>query len=262
MPLVEIIKFILSKIPHKYFTRCLVKCYEGFKHNPIPTILLLIIIYKCWPLVSYHKNANFIKEYKDQQIRIEINKALNYCGNGTTIGRISIGTLFASDEVNSFLFNIIRSCDKSLVKERKDKSCDLDVKWLNPEWRKIHEIDTRTLDVLNQDTLDLGHNSIIFKDGQPIWLNIFNEDGTLTKDGHAIKIITPKFFEIIVGSKRSVKILGVVKVRHPVYKHIVYLFTMSFWHNNFGLPEMNCEDGKTKILSSLAKQQRKQLEYN
>ena len=261
MPLIEIIKFILSKTPRKYFVKCFAKCYEGFRHNPIPTLLLLGLIYWLWPLIFYHKNANFIKEHQDHQIEIEINKALNYCGNGTTIGRVSIGTIFASDEANSFLFNIMRSCDKSLIKERKDKSCDLDVKWLNPEWRKIHQIDSRTLDVLNQDTLDLGHNSIVFKDGQPIWLTMFKEDGSLTKDGNMIKVITPKLFEILASSKRSVRSVGVVKVRHPIYKNIVYLYTLSFWYNNSGLPEMNCKDGKSKILSSLARLQRKQLEY-
>lgn len=254
-----IIKIIISKIPREYFIKSIIRFYEGFKNNPILTFIILFVIWQLQPLLFVHKNTAFIKESQDLKIEREINTALNDCGNGTTIARIGIGTEFITDDRVSFLFDIIRSCDKSLVPFRKDGKCDLDVKWLNPAWQETEEIDLRTLEALNRDTIDLGSFSLSFRDNVPLWLNMFNKEGGTTKIGAAIEEMTPKLFKILSNSKRTIKDIGIVKIRHPIYRHIVYLYTMSFWYNDDGLPDMKCEKNKTRILRKLAKMTKQSL---
>ena len=231
------------------------------RRNPIFIGLLLFVAYKIPTLFFVHKNSQYIANSERSQIEKEVNLALNECGNGTTIARISIGTLYRSENATSFFFDTVRSCDKNLSGLREDGSCDLDVSWLNPAWKEHEDLDAKTIELLNSDTINLGGSyNFTFKDGQPIWLTLFLEDGTLTQQGNIIKVIAPKLFEILENSKRSIKQIGVVKVRHPTYKSIVYLFTMSFWFNEYGEPEINCLQNRGAILRNLAKKQKQQLQ--
>lgn len=261
-----VVKYLVAH-PPRLLKEWIKNFLKDLSRNPILYFIfiapfVLALIYGSY-LIFIHKNADFIKVAKGVVMLEEINLALNSCGNGATVGAISIGEEYITDDKISFTFEYMRSCDKNLLESRTDGKCDLDVKWLNPEWQKIHEIDNSTLRVLNSDFISFGGLNMVFKDGQPIWIPFRNDDGTLTKEARAIEIITPKLFDMLNdktrGSKRAVNDIGIVKLNHPNYKHIVYLFTLSFWNSSFGLPEMLCEKNKTQILRRLYKVKKQQL---
>jgi hypothetical protein len=263
MILIKIFNFIKNFIiEHPTLVKgWIVNFVKDVKRSPILTGLLLFILYKLGDVFFIHQNAEHISNHKREQIKKEINLSLNECGNGSTISRISIGTVYRRDDATSFLFDIVRSCDKHLSGIRDNKTCDLDVKWLNPAWRQSEDLDSKTMKLLNSDTINLGGSyNFVFKDGQPIWLNLFKEEGVPTRQAEVIKVIAPKLFEILNSSKRTISQIGVVKVRHPTFHNIVYLFTLSFWHNDYGEPEMKCNFNKDKILRNLAKKQKQLLQ--
>lgn len=236
--------------------------FKEIKRNPIFIGLIIYTAYNLSYFYFIHKNAHFINNVEAIEIEEEINLALNECGNGATIARVSIGTLYATSDKTSLFVDTVRSCDKALAGERDDGTCDLDVSWINRSWKKVHDLEQDTLDLMNGTHISLGMNyNYPFKDGQPIWLEIFNRDGSLADSGIALNIIAPELFGILKSSKRSIEKIGVVKVTHPIYHHIVYLFTLSFWYNENGMPEKKCEHTKTAILKALAKKQKHQLLY-
>ncbi len=254
-----IIKIIISKIPNKYFVKSIVRFYEGIRHNPILTILILFAFYKLIPLINAHKNATFIQSTKSVEIVIEVSNALNHLGNGSTIAGISIGREYFLDDKISFTTDFVTSCDKSFPGYVKFGKCDIPVEWMNPAWQKIHDIDRRSLEALNKDEIKLGKFSIIFKDSIPLCLDIYNEDFTISKTGSLLKEYVPDLFAILEFSKRTVEDICIVRIRHPLYKNIVYLFTLSSWHNDYGRPEMEFKEDKVKILKRLARIKKRQL---
>lgn len=254
-----IINIIISKIPSKYFIKSIVRFYEGVKHNPILTILILFAFYKLIPLINSHKNATFIQSVKVLEIEKEVSNALNHLGNGSTIAGISIGEEYFLDDKISFTTDFVTSCDKNFPGYIKFGKCDIDVKWMNPAWRKVHEIDKRSLEALNKDEIKLGKFSIIFKDEIPLCLNIYNEDYTLSQTGILLKEYVPDLFTILESSKRTVEDICIVRIRHPLYKNIVYVFTAASWQNDYGRPEMKFEKDRVKILQRLARIKKRQL---
>ena len=268
--LLLILKDFIIQHP-QFFKQWLASIKQDVKKNPVKAYFFLAIIglvmYKYPHIKWLHKNSQFHSSINDKEITKEINLALNECGNGSTITRIAIGDQLYNPEnlekTSSFSFDIVRSCDRYLSRVRKDGSCDLDVSWLNQSWRQIETLDSGTLNLLNSDQLMLGYGEnakqYVFKDGIPIWLKIFNSDHTLSAEGNFVKAVAPKLFDILKSSKRTIDKIGVVKVRHPTYNHIVYLFTLSFWYNESGLPEKKCDNNRSAILRNLARVQRKQL---
>ena len=226
----------------------------------------MIILYQLSLLIPVHKNRYFSSSVNKLAIEKSINAKVVECANGTTITRMVFGQEVLSQDKISFAFDIATSCNKDVAKRFGKDDCDVDIYWSNPIFSKIKEINKATVDFIKQDTIVISHGNekkvLEFGDGQPVWLNIFDENKELTIEGGVINKIIPMLIGVLKRTHKPLSRVGFVKVRDPNFKHVIYLFTLSFWHNSYGEAEKKCVDefgGEDHILRDLAAQQRKQL---
>ena len=261
-----IIKFILRN--PKWIWNLIKSVLSQFSITPckyilislIATIFILIayvaIIAK--PLIYTHANRYFNASNSSKSIEKLMNRSINACGDGSTFARAVIGKKFNEELKTSLEIDIVRSCDKSKTRYRKNGDCGIDAYWVNGFYQNTHYLEDSTIAFINQDDFQLGDRHFNFKEGEPIWLNLVDVDDRDTIEGLNLKIIAPEIHRILSRMQKSIYGIGFVKVRDPIFKDVVYIFTLSFWVNDNESFKRKCAD-KTLILKRIANKQMQSL---
>ncbi len=261
MWLPELLKYLISH-PPKYLKKWIVEFIHSFIKNPILTILILAILFYLLPVLLFrHENSHFIEAADNRDIIQTINTSLIELGNGATITRIAIGKEFYEEDKVSFAFDIVRTCDEAMARFRNSKNCVVNTYWLNSAYREVVNANKSTIDFLNKDLVNIGsRKNLAFAEGDIIWFNIFDDDGKNTGEGSLIEALFPDLHSILEKMKRRgviINKIAITKVRHRIFKNVIYLFTLSFWRTDNGYPEIHESNKRyNTILKNVAYKQK------
>ena len=252
--LLEIIKHLLKP---KSLIKLISVIINEFKKVPFLYFLVIIMIsmgfltiYFLYPYYKYiHDNNHLRTTINSNSIHEKVGEYLNECGNGTTIARLAIGKEFIDEDKASISFDYVLSCVKWHANQN---NCVTDGRFNNPDLYlgNPKKIDRKEVDILNQDRIILNDRQLLFKDNSIIELYMFNKDGSLTQEGHAVKFIIPNLYtKIIHRMKANIDKIYVGKEKDKRNNYIIYLYTLSFYDNELGKAEKLCakdDDSRVK----------------